>query len=363
MVQRVVIQRQRIGPAIRKLRRVNDLTLDDLASQAGISASHLSRLERGQTLPSFTVLAQIAHVLGVSVDEFVQLEQDVQALDAELGDAMQWLGFPDDVRRELLSGSIEARRALMETIKTMSAMPTSPRQAQDDAIRAVMEGSIDDASPAINRRVKGAGLNGVGFTRALLWVAGSPGEARVLVAQPGLVGHVGVSAVAAYRALTDDEPLDPQVAAWWRTNRWSSDGDPARVIIARESITRFARNGGWVKGAPNASPAQVGQTLTQLAHDIEERRLMLAITDAQIGDVNMLIKEDGDVLVESVKHRASEDDRARLGLLIRGRQAAGAFAAKFDALWDSLPATDKDADQVLGWLQTQSPGVGAGRAG
>ena len=57
MVQRPIVQRQRIGPAIRRLRRMNGLTLDDLASQAGISASHLSRLERGQTLPSFLVLS------------------------------------------------------------------------------------------------------------------------------------------------------------------------------------------------------------------------------------------------------------------------------------------------------------------
>ena len=51
MLQRPVVQRQRIGPAIRKLRHEQSLTLDDLAAQAGISASHLSRLERGQTLP------------------------------------------------------------------------------------------------------------------------------------------------------------------------------------------------------------------------------------------------------------------------------------------------------------------------
>src|SRR5205814_3862837 len=92
MSQRVSVQRQRIGPAIRKLRRTNGLTLDDLASQAGISASHLSRLERGQTLPSFTVLAQIAHVLGTSVDEFVQLEQDVTALDLEFGGSLEQFG-------------------------------------------------------------------------------------------------------------------------------------------------------------------------------------------------------------------------------------------------------------------------------
>lgn len=114
MVQRPVVQRQRIGPAIRKLRHEQGLTLDDLAEQAGISASHLSRLERGQTLPSFTVLAGIAHVLGVSIDEFAQLEQDVAVLDSELEEAMKKAGVDADSSQEILNLSIEARRALLK---------------------------------------------------------------------------------------------------------------------------------------------------------------------------------------------------------------------------------------------------------
>lgn len=113
MVQRPVVQRQRIGPAIRKLRHEQGLTLDDLAEQAGISASHLSRLERGQTLPSFTVLAGIAHVLGVSIDEFAQLEQDVAVLDNQLEDALQRAGIDSESTQEILNLSIEARRALL----------------------------------------------------------------------------------------------------------------------------------------------------------------------------------------------------------------------------------------------------------
>ncbi len=116
MAQRPVVQRQRIGPAIRKLRHEQGLTLDELAEQAGISASHLSRLERGQTLPSFTVLAGIAHVLGVSIDDFAQLEQDVTILDAELDALLEEKQVSEENRAELLSVSIDARRALLELL-------------------------------------------------------------------------------------------------------------------------------------------------------------------------------------------------------------------------------------------------------
>ena len=120
MVQRPVVQRQRIGPAIRKLRHEKDMTLDDLAEQAGISASHLSRLERGQTLPSFTVLAGIAHVLGVSIDEFAQLEQDVAVLDADLEVVLRDVGIDEEAIVELLGISIEARQELLKAFQKVS---------------------------------------------------------------------------------------------------------------------------------------------------------------------------------------------------------------------------------------------------
>lgn len=61
-----------IGPTIRALRLERGMTLDQLAAGAGISASHLSRLERGQAEPSFTVAAALAKTIGVSLSELVE---------------------------------------------------------------------------------------------------------------------------------------------------------------------------------------------------------------------------------------------------------------------------------------------------
>jgi transcriptional regulator with XRE-family HTH domain len=103
------------------MRRSQALTLDELASQAGISASHLSRLERGQTLPSFQVLSDIAHVLGADVDEFVRLESEVTALDAEFQEILDARGFSEDLQQELMSVSIELRQALFDSFKALGA--------------------------------------------------------------------------------------------------------------------------------------------------------------------------------------------------------------------------------------------------
>lgn len=133
MAQRPGIQRQRIGPAIRRLRRMNGLTLDELSSQAGISASHLSRLERGQTLPSFQVLSDIARVLSYDVDDFVRLESEVTELDARFGEILDARSFPIDLQQELLSCSIELRQALFENFdQLLRASGQDKRKATED---------------------------------------------------------------------------------------------------------------------------------------------------------------------------------------------------------------------------------------
>jgi transcriptional regulator with XRE-family HTH domain len=149
MLQRPSIQRQRIGPAIRRMRRMNGLTLDDLASQAGISASHLSRLERGQTLPSFQVLSDIAHVLGADVDEFIRLESEVTTLDADFQQILEAYGFSEDLQNEILGCSIELRQALYDTLRQLGALERRPipkprglrgaRAAQRDAERKAQQ--------------------------------------------------------------------------------------------------------------------------------------------------------------------------------------------------------------------------------
>jgi len=139
MVQRPIVQRQRIGPAIRRLRRMNGLTLDDLASQAGISASHLSRLERGQTLPSFQVLSDIAHVLGADVDEFVRLETEVTERDAEFRELLEARGVPEDIQQELMSSSIELRRTLFEIFKEL---PSAKRRGKSSGRNGKSEADV-----------------------------------------------------------------------------------------------------------------------------------------------------------------------------------------------------------------------------
>ena len=348
MLQRPVVQRQRIGPAIRKLRHEQSFTLDDLAAQAGISASHLSRLERGQTLPSFTVLAGIAHVLGVSIDEFAQLEQDVTVLDQELGAMLSSLGMDDSSRDEMLSLSIETRRVAANVINALSAMPITSQDDQDRALRAVRERGLVESSQALAKLISSSGLSPVGFTRALIWLNTAPGRKRMLLSKPGLLGMPAPRFSAAYRSLTGTDPIAPEIAAWWQHTERARD---IRTIISRSTLRGYLRDGGWFKGGPVSSRDERREFVDRIIHAMETDNVELGVTDVPLGDVSIRMTED-DVLIEATRHRGSVD---RLGMVIRGRDAADSFAQAFDTFWSSLPAEDCDPEANKAWLKEHTP--------
>jgi transcriptional regulator with XRE-family HTH domain len=348
MLQRPVVQRQRIGPAIRKLRHEQSLTLDDLAAQAGISASHLSRLERGQTLPSFTVLAGIAHVLGVSIDEFAQLEQDVTVLDHDLGDMLTSLGLAPQSRDEFLSLSIESRRVLARVITALAAMPITESNAQEQAVRAVVERGLVESSQSLMKLIASAGLSPVGFTRALIWLNTAPGQKRMLLAKPGLIGMPAPRFSAEYRALTGSDPIAPEIAAWWEHTERATD---IRTIVARTTIRGYIRDGAWFKGGPVSTPEEREAFVERVTTGIDNGDLEFAITDAPLGDVNIRMSED-DVLLETTRHRGPVE---QLGLIIRGHEAASTFANAFEDTWNGLPADDRDPSSNKAWLRDQLP--------
>lgn len=64
-----------LGKRLRLLRNERGLTLSQLGHQVGLSASYLSRIERGLAMPSLAGLATIARVLEVEVGHF--FEEDV----------------------------------------------------------------------------------------------------------------------------------------------------------------------------------------------------------------------------------------------------------------------------------------------
>lgn len=60
-----------IGQRIRKIRKANNLSQEQLAEAVGISTTHMSHIETGNTKLSLQVLVAIATTLSVQTDELL----------------------------------------------------------------------------------------------------------------------------------------------------------------------------------------------------------------------------------------------------------------------------------------------------
>ena len=110
--------RNSMGPRIRELRMERGMTLDELAQLADISASHLSRLERGQTAPSFRVAAEIARHIGVKPSELATIQREQSDVDQHLTDLLIERGLDIDMAQHICDRiSTQARAALLEALR------------------------------------------------------------------------------------------------------------------------------------------------------------------------------------------------------------------------------------------------------
>ena len=64
---------QNLGKILKQQRIAMSLTLKELGSAAGVSSSHLGRIERGERFPSAHILRKIAKPLGFDEDELFTL--------------------------------------------------------------------------------------------------------------------------------------------------------------------------------------------------------------------------------------------------------------------------------------------------
>lgn len=108
--------RQRIGPTLRSMRLRRQLSLNELAESASISPSHLSRIERGLTVPSYDVLDNIASALGSDLNSLRSKEKSARAVDDELRQLFGKLGLGEEAQEELLGLSHETRQSLADVL-------------------------------------------------------------------------------------------------------------------------------------------------------------------------------------------------------------------------------------------------------
>jgi transcriptional regulator with XRE-family HTH domain len=122
--------RQRIGPTIKALRVKQGLSLNALAAAAGISPSHLSRIERGLTVPSYDVLDRVADAIGSDLRELRAEEESAREVDGELDGIFDQLGLDALARSDLLRLSHQTRADLARAFRSLQAGVTPAKDGK-----------------------------------------------------------------------------------------------------------------------------------------------------------------------------------------------------------------------------------------
>jgi len=99
------------------------LTLRELAAKAGVSASHLGRIERGERFPSARILRKIAKPLGFDEDELFMLAGYLSS-GAPIG-AESHKGLDPYVAKMLARESVETQRAIIGILSILKSLAQS----------------------------------------------------------------------------------------------------------------------------------------------------------------------------------------------------------------------------------------------
>lgn len=102
---------RKIGQRIRNYRKSRQLSQEELAEQVGISVTHMSHIETGNTKLSLPVFVKIAEALYIQTDELLH---DVPPLTK--------LALNDVVRKLFNSCSIYEAYCLAEILKSAKAV-------------------------------------------------------------------------------------------------------------------------------------------------------------------------------------------------------------------------------------------------
>ena len=120
-----------LGVKIQKLRKGKKLSQRILAEKVGISANHLSRLERGIFQPSIEVGKRLAHELEVSVDGLLSGEDetspDVSIKNKELSERIRLIDQLEPEDQQAITRVIDSMLTKSRMQKLLSGNSSEKR--------------------------------------------------------------------------------------------------------------------------------------------------------------------------------------------------------------------------------------------
>lgn len=357
MVTKTIAQRQRIGPQIRHLRQLRALTLDDLAGSAGLSASHLSRLERSQTLPSFTVLANIAQVLGVSIDEFVQLEHDLQELDEQLAWQADLLALDDNAYQEIVGLSIDTRRQLNHAIELLSNGHASNVDVQEklSSLFATEESHLK-RDEHIRKLIEDRGQNPIGLSRSLVQLIEIPGPRVGILNNAGMLASTpNIDYMTLYHSLFPKLPVDPSVARKWAQWHELAHDEfpydwPIKIIVHPELLDRVRAR---FISLDDVNSKEIVHRIASYWKQMlaSGDHFQIALAEEDYGESNRMVGGNAAALFEYYPNDDPTDHHQHVAIWTSGTLQVEPIVKRLMDTWNNLPAESTDPSRVSDWLE------------
>ena len=115
-----------LGTIIKRQRIMVPLTLRQLATASGVSASHLGRIERGERFPSASILRKIAKPLGFDEDELFMLAGYLSPGAPIRAESHE--GLDPYVAKMLARESVETQRAIIGILSILKSLAKSTEE-------------------------------------------------------------------------------------------------------------------------------------------------------------------------------------------------------------------------------------------
>jgi transcriptional regulator with XRE-family HTH domain len=135
-----IVGAEELGARVRRLRIERRQTLKQVEEACGLSATHLSEIERGRTSPTLGALTRIARALGRDASFFLEVEEmpDVAHLPRE-----RVTGFmAGGARVEPLTGGVPGSQLLAYRV-LLTDTPFSLPAQDGDALYFVRQGRVE----------------------------------------------------------------------------------------------------------------------------------------------------------------------------------------------------------------------------
>ena len=140
-----MISKEEIGRRIKKVREGQHFTLKNVEAKAGISATHISEIERGKTSPTIGALIRIADALGKDPAYFIEEKELSDTSFVALEDRKKENLERTKGTRELLTNSIPSGRinAQLITLDPAESDEMSIHIHEGDEAVLVLSGKIN----------------------------------------------------------------------------------------------------------------------------------------------------------------------------------------------------------------------------